>query len=1535
MLRRLLVCFSLLLALVTAIPAFAANPPQSRAATRITEPVNDNTRVVLRGNVNPLAQARYDRGVVPPAMAASRLMLLLKHSPTQTAAVREYIDSLQDKNSPNYHKWLTPEQFGANYGPSDQDIQTVTSWLQSHGFTVDRVAKARNVIEFSGTAGQVQTAFNTSIHKYLVNGEQHFANATNPEIPAALAPVVAGVTQLHNFNPKRNSIVGAPGRWNPGKKRLSSDLTLGTSEGDALFVVPADAAVIYGTPNANLNPAYLGPTYDGTGVTVGIAGDSNFTMQDVINYRAFLLNDTSSAHLPNVIVDGNDPGVNGDAGEALLDNEIVGGIAPGAKINFYTSQDTDVQSGLFLSIFRALDDNAVDILNVSFGGCEQGQGQAGNEEEFFAWEQAATQGISVTVSTGDSGSAGCDNPDLQATAFDGLAINGLGSTPYNVAVGGTDFGILSSNYPASFNQYMNQSGGVAPYYGSVTGYIPETVWNQSTQNNTTLDLDVPSYNGQNIAAGGGGISSCSNEDANGDCLGGYAKPAYQTDLTPSDGVRDIPDISLFASDFGSYAAWAVCGDNVAFGQATPATDCQLVNGKPTSDTTVSGIGGTSAAAPTFAGILAMISQSVGGRLGNPNPVLYALAEKKSFLFNDITVGNNSVSCDSGSPACAANGFLTGYDSVTGYDVASGLGSVNASGLLDYWPTITFTPSSTALQLGESSSSLGTGAITATHGTPIDFSIAVNPGASVTGSVSLITDSNVSVMPNSGAPSGFYPVNTDPTAGGIVTGGTNSLPGGTYNLYAYYGGDTNYAASKSNPVPVTISPENSATTLTLSFYDASTGYSLGATTVAPYGSCLFATATAGSQNQPDGIATGTITLKNGNSVLGTPVNLNSAGTASWSCLNQNALPVTSYQMVASYSGDASFNPSVSTPSSFTITKAQISTSLSSASAGVNYGGSVTLTASIATDSIGAFPTGSVTFMSGTTVIGTAPIVTGYSQQDGTDAGTATASIAGTQFPKNGVNAITAVYAGDTNYSASTSNGVGITVTGVPSPKIGLSGPASLTVADPGASTSATITVTPFGGFTGAVNLTCAVTGPAGAISSPTCSSASATITGTTAATATLNIDSTSTTTGGSYSLAVTGVDAATGKLTASTTIPLTVNSAAVPSFALAATPATIASPGASATSTISVTPSGGFTGAVNLTCSASTAGLTCDPATASSGSATLNIHSASTTAPGSYTLTVNGVDAATGKLTASTIVPVTVSAAPVVPSLTISATPVTIASPGASSASTITLTPSGGFTGAVALTCAVTASPSGATSAPACAPATATISGTAPATATLNLQTTSDTTSGSYTIAVTATSGGSTVATANVAVTVSGPTVAAGFTVTGTQVSIASLGTGGSSTITITPAGGFTGQVNLKCAMTSAPSGANDDPTCSFGTSNSVVVGGSTPVTATMNVTTSTTAAALKHDKWFSTAGGAALAGLLFFCVPARRRNRFAMLALLLVAGGAFGIGCGGGGSTPPPTSTVNGTGAFTFTVTGTDAATGALVSTATITVNVQ
>ncbi|MGA9984547.1 MAG: protease pro-enzyme activation domain-containing protein, partial [Acidobacteriaceae bacterium] len=356
-------------------------PIQSQTASaptpvhRITAPIDETNLVALRGNVHPLAQGRFDRGVAPASMATGRILLVLQRSAAQQQALTQYLADVQNPSSPSFHKWLTPAQYGAAYGIGDSDLQTVEGWLQANGFKVEKVPQGRNMIQFSGTMGQVQSAFHTSIHAFAVGGATHYANISDPQIPAALAPVVAGVGPLNDFRPKPEFIKGGTGHWDAATHTIEPDLTLFNGSGEPfLFVDPADAATIYDTPNTTLNGNYTsGTTYDGTGVNIGIVGVSDLTVGDVQNYRtAFLGETTSNVNLPTVIVDGDDPGLNGAGVEALLDAEVSGGIAPKAKVYFYTSADSDIASGLYNAVLRAIDDNTVSILSMSFGQCEAG-----------------------------------------------------------------------------------------------------------------------------------------------------------------------------------------------------------------------------------------------------------------------------------------------------------------------------------------------------------------------------------------------------------------------------------------------------------------------------------------------------------------------------------------------------------------------------------------------------------------------------------------------------------------------------------------------------------------------------------------------------------------------------------------------------------------------------------------------------------------------------------------------------------------------------------------------------------------------------------------------------------------------------------------------------------------------------------------------------------------------------------------------------------------------------------------------------------
>lgn len=1171
-------------------PAVAQTATAAPDRSRIVTPIDDSTRITLTGNVHPLALSKFDLGEAPAFTATGRLRLLLKRSPAQQQGLEQYLADVQNPHSPNHHKWMTPAQFGTAFGLNDADLNSVEGWLQGYGFKIEKVPQGRNVIEFSGNFGQVKSAFHTAIHALEVNGDgKHFANLTNPQIPAALQPVVAGVSMLNDFHPISQAKIGPTGHYSPSSRTIQPDFTLfGSGAKPYLYVDPADAATIYDTPNAALNANYKGTTYDGTGVNIGIVGDSNFTMQAVINYRLLFLNETSAnVNAPTVVVDGNDPLINGDEGEALLDNEIAGGIAPKAKLYFYTSANSDLQSGLFNAIFRAIDDNTVSILNMSFGACEAALGTSGNQLMLEVMEQAAAQGISFTVSAGDNGSAGCDSDQLES-ASNGLQVSGFASPPYAIAVGGTDFDVL----PGNFTTYVTDevggqlTSGSAPYYGTALSYIPEEPWNNSTSNNGDLAGNQPLASSQgatDIVAGSGGASSCVTSTQSGNtvtCQSGYAKPAFQTSLTPADGVRDLPDVSFLAANGLYSAVWAVCAEG----------NCETDNGQLTSSSSFSGYGGTSAAAPAFAAMLALVEQKVGSRLGQADTVLYQLAASQySTVFHDVTTGNNSVVCTSGSPNCGTNGFLTGYNAGTGYDLASGLGSVDATQLVNQWNSVSLTSTNTALTINGSTS-----AVTATHGTNLTFQIGVAP-STATG-IAAIVD-NADEAANGPKNNGQLAIPLSSGSGSVQYSG---LPGGTYNVYARYAGDTQDAASNSTPIQVTIAPETSTTALAVNAYSGAYNSSYVYPPVpnlasVPYGSYVYADAQILGKAEGTatlGLATGSVSIADNGTVLASGVNINSSNTATYqspSTATPAIFSIGSHSLVASYTGDPSYDASKSTPVVFTVVKGSTTVALYPANTSIDSLQADQVQVAVETTSLGTNPTGTITLTANGATLAT---ITGFQNAtyNGADAIVGTVTLAGSALVA-GVNTITATYSGDANYLGS----VGSTNITVAEAGFALSNAGGISVAA-GATTGNTssITVAPTNGFVGLVNLSCAVTSsPAGATSPATCTlPATVNITGAASATATLTVSTTSTTTSGAYVVTVTGTDATTGKTSETTKVNVTViggSGGGAPSFALTNSGSIVIAAGATAgnSATVTVTPSNGFTGAVNLACAVTT------------------------------------------------------------------------------------------------------------------------------------------------------------------------------------------------------------------------------------------------------------------------------------------------------------------------------------------------------------
>lgn len=816
---------------------------QSNTTTpRITQSINSSQMVVLQGNTHPLARPAYDRGLAPTDLPMQHMLLVLKRSPQQEAALDQLLAEQQDKKSPNYHKWLTPEEFGEQFGPSDQDIQTVKSWLESQGFTVNEVANGRTVIDFSGNASQVQTAFHTTIHRYVLpNGEQHWANSSDPQIPAALASVVSGIRSLHNFFPKPAHHLA------PHPAFTYTFQFCNPSANDCFDVGPADFAKIYNVPST-INGAVAG-----TGQTIAIVSDSdvNYTV-DLAQFRSmFGLPSMTTTTNPSNCVAGTpcfvqfvpptstDPGIqcpdptyapagcasaiasgqdNQDETEAILDTEWAGAPAPGANLWLVSSADTATAFGGDLSATYIVNcpttgancPTAVpaSVLSSSYGNCEFVLGTSGNQFYNSTWQQAAAEGITVVVATGDDGAAGCDFFDPSSStpqpAEGGLAVSGTASTPYNVAVGGTDFNDASN--PTQFWSLSNTGT------ESALGYIPETTWNDSctnalfgssvlggTSTNPITNCNNADLDGSSgfqfvfTLGGSGGASSCTTSNFNtntgtgqeSSCADPYPKPSWQTGSgVPTDGVRDIPDVSLFASNEFLGSGYIMCEED-----SLPQGDvaCSLTSETPNPNSQFASfgeVGGTSVSVQAFAGIVALIDQQTGSRQGLINPTLYSLAGQSgntcasaanpasTCVFYDVTSGTISQPCDisvpgfSASPNCTGsgsdeigilelNGTVT-YNAGTGYDLATGLGSVNVGNLVSKWPTA---PSF----LLSSADPFVTLASTSSSGS-LSFSIISQNGFS--GSIAgTVTCSN---LPSNFSCGTFTPSSTSLAAGATVT-----------------------------------------------------------------------------------------------------------------------------------------------------------------------------------------------------------------------------------------------------------------------------------------------------------------------------------------------------------------------------------------------------------------------------------------------------------------------------------------------------------------------------------------------------------------------------------------------------------------------------------------------------------------------------------------------------------------------------------------------------------------------------------------------
>jgi len=758
---------------------------------RIAQAISAKPTTELSGTVHPLTAKGTDLGPVNSNLQLNSMTLNIAPSAAQKQEIAALLKALQDRNSPQYHKFLTHEQYAARFGLTDADMGKLTSWLKSQGFTVESVSKTRTSISFSGKAWQVEAALHTQLHQYNLNGEAHFANATALHIPAQFAGVIGYVSGLNTFRPKARA----------SKIHVRPNYTLDSTD---FFLSPGDWAKIYG-----LTSVYAAG-FDGTGMHVGVVGQTYAPQADIDNFRAAAgLPATKLTYVCISLADCTDTAsisTTGDLGEADLDIEWAGGIAKNATVDYIYASPTDPNQTVFDALNYAInnytlpDGSILPVVSMSYGVCEtQNPGLAALLDGYGA--TASAQGQTLVVSSGDSGPAGCDsaNDPLVSQATQGLSVEVPADSPNFTAVGGTTFSGDVAN-PAT---YWNPTVGLV---NSALGYIPETAWNDSNVFSSIL------------SASGGGESTIT---ASGALL--FPLPTWQSSLSglpPNSGGRLVPDVAFSASV--NHDAYLICSADPAFDQGTYGATCasgflSSGVGNPPVNQAIATAGGTSASAPSFAGMLTLLAQRYGP-LGNINPVLYGIYPTDSAsptpVFHDITTGDNVVQCLPGSPNCDSTGLM-GYLAGTGYDEVTGLGSVNGGNLFTELQATYTHPTSTTTVVASPSQVIlgGTTTLTATvssltPGTITGTVTFANAGATPLGTASV--SGGVATLPN-------VPVTT---VNGFVLG-SNPVTA-TYNL----AGGGNYLSSigitELTVLPSAFDPSNAPLLFALSSSTAAAG-----------------------------------------------------------------------------------------------------------------------------------------------------------------------------------------------------------------------------------------------------------------------------------------------------------------------------------------------------------------------------------------------------------------------------------------------------------------------------------------------------------------------------------------------------------------------------------------------------------------------------------------------------------------------------------------------------------------------------------------
>jgi len=743
--------WKLLLLVLAPTLCLAAQP------NRIAGSIESRQMVTLPGSLHPKAQPQFDQGPVDPSYQLGYVTLIVAPSPSQQAALDQLLAQQQERSSANFHKWLTPEQYADRFGMSQSDVAKIAGWLESQGFTVLQVPRGRNSVIFSGTAAQIQAAFNTEIHRYEVNGEKHIANSSPLSLPAALSGVVTGVRGLHDFRLKPMYVRPVTGNADGPHPHYTTTVNGNTT----YFIAPGDIATLY-----NLSPLYNATTpIDGTGQKLAIVGQTDIYLADLVDFRngfnlptftcttsgSGLITNCSTPNFAYVLL-GTDPGSPslGDLFESDLDVEWAGAVARNAQIIFINAETAN---GVNDALAHAISDNIAPVISMSYGACER---EAGTLEAEL--QQAVSQGITILNSSGDTGSAECDfNPPgptaPYAAAVGGLAVGYPSSSPEVTGVGGTSIPAFSPNdYTSAFWGPSNGTDGGS----ALTNLIgQEVAWNDDEAladfcvANPTNSFCNPSpgvkvTSAQTfqedywISIGGGGVSNCYNPTLAATCTAGFPRPTWQQAITipglasPQSTYRLVPDVSLLASP--NYPGYIFCTPVEELSTTAPyktettsscanniatAADGTIVSGKFVINPSI--VGGTSASTPVFAGIIALMNQYLASfgldgphnsGLGNINPTLYALAATPANgVFHKVDSGDSNVYCQGATPSgqptdviCPGStgstevfGFeASSADTTTGYNLVTGLGSVDANALATAWrafltPDFQFSP----------------------------------------------------------------------------------------------------------------------------------------------------------------------------------------------------------------------------------------------------------------------------------------------------------------------------------------------------------------------------------------------------------------------------------------------------------------------------------------------------------------------------------------------------------------------------------------------------------------------------------------------------------------------------------------------------------------------------------------------------------------------------------------------------------------------------------------------------------------------------